>query len=684
MRKKKESKLKKTAQKITGKLMNIQTTDHYDMSTQEKREVNVVINVERARIAKATTLERFKENDQYYMNNHYAKEQLEVFINEEGWDFVPPVLPDPFIQVESLITKELPSFEFKAKDPRMTQEQATQREHAVSYVLENNDMEEMNLENERAMNKLGTAFWKVSWDNNKHIGGHSGDVGVGNPDSADILPDPSAKNIEACEFIAYEYPLHIQAAKRMFPDKKEDLSKLLSNEGTLRNTDVYEANTFDTMDSDTVGIVEYWYRDAVGDIALSVLAIAETGYLELKHVDKYWEKTRHSHNQMYPIVRYRRIPIAKDFWGRGEIDFIKDLVDAADREFITAIMNDMLSGNDIVLADEGAFQDGFVPVAKPGTIWYKKQDKNVTRLGGSAFNGNELNMVTFLHEKIQEVNRNYASSLGKEPDRVTAASGIMQLNEKAERQTEIKAFGRLLGFERLARLIDWHILEFYDDERMILVHGAKDEEDSFESFKPSEMGIQENTSNQFDFEKGELEDTLGDESSETAKSLTESEDVYFPNIDVSIRAGSPLEQSKSLTLAVTQELAMLQITPQNFEIIKSLIDLLEIPNGKKIKESIDKQMDTDREAALMEQQAKQQMLQGESQEQIPMEEGVPQEADVEQLINDLMDILPQEIIEILNNMDEEERLDLLMQMIELSPDELATFIQNILREEGVA
>jgi hypothetical protein len=55
---------------------------------------------------------------------------------------------------------------------------------------------------------------------------------------------------------------------------------------------------------------------------------------------------------MYPIVKYGKIPVRKSFWDKGEIETCKDLFDAGNREFITAILNDAFMANDITLYEE--------------------------------------------------------------------------------------------------------------------------------------------------------------------------------------------------------------------------------------------------------------------------------------------------------------------------------------------
>src|SRR5206468_11352356 len=107
----------------------------------------------------------------------------------------------------------------------------------------------------------------------------------------------------------------------------------------------------------------------------------------------------------------------KSFWDKGEIESIKDLVDAGNREFMTAILNDAFMANDIIIKEKGALVEGQEIGNVPGTQVEVNPGKvdSVRRLGGVSANGGILGMIDFIHDKIQETNGNYDSSMGKEP-----------------------------------------------------------------------------------------------------------------------------------------------------------------------------------------------------------------------------------------------------------------------------
>jgi hypothetical protein len=271
---------------------------------------------------------------------------------------------------------------------------------------------------------------------------------------------------------------------------------------------------------------------------------------------------------MYPFVHYGKTPIEQSFWHKGEIEPIKALVEAADRELLTGLMNDNFMANDIVLEEEGAVIEGYelknVPGSKvkvaPGRI------NSIRRLGGVSANGGLLEMINYLHDKVLETNGNFAVK-GQETNKVTTASGLAQLREDRDNRFVIKESDRKSGFQRLYELIDWTALEFYNTQRVIMIapEGSTDQERQPMPFVNSQMAVADPVMSQ---QTGDIY-------------------TYYPRIDVEITAGDGIQNSKAFTLAASQELARTPITPVNIGIIKSIIDILDLPNKQELKQSIE-------------------------------------------------------------------------------------------------
>jgi hypothetical protein len=553
----------------------------WDMSTKEARERQVVRDFEIAKTHKSVITEKFRTLDDYYNNKHYTREQILKVAEQKGWNFIPPVLPDPFIQVESQIDPDVPVPEFKGRDDDIDSLKAKQREEVVNYICYNNKIDDMNTTNERRLNKLGDAFWKVSFDGSIQGLGYVGDIVIGNPDPANIFPDPSAYDIDDCEYFIYPFRMHRRAARRMFGRIVDSIQSDNNHGDTEIYNNSWSESTINTLDDNTLQVVEYWYKDDNGDIACSI----NINGTEVKHIPKYWINTASSGNKMYPFIQYCKIPVDKSFWNKGEIETIIDLVDSADREFLSAIMNDMFNANDITLVEERALADGEVLSGVPGQTVKVKEGKinGVRRLGGLNNNINSLNMIQFIHDKIMETNGNFDSAQGKEPLRVTTSSGIAQLNERANARKEIKKADRKTGFRRLYELIDWTALEFYNTDRLILIRGKGDEPDTTTTFNSDRLKTLDETKAEQIYQRAQIKGL----SEEEALELIKTNAFYYPKVDIEISVGEGVRHSKAFTLAATEQLAKTEINPINKEIIKSQIDIMDLPNKQAIKDSID-------------------------------------------------------------------------------------------------
>jgi len=96
------------------KIMNIGNS--FDMSTKESRETIATRDYYYAKTKRAGQVTKWQRLDSYYNNEHYTKTQVEDLIAKNNWNFTPPVLPDPFIQVESQIDSVIPQVEFRGRD----------------------------------------------------------------------------------------------------------------------------------------------------------------------------------------------------------------------------------------------------------------------------------------------------------------------------------------------------------------------------------------------------------------------------------------------------------------------------------------------------------------------------------------------------------------------------------------
>lgn len=534
---------------------------NYDYSGIYEREETAANLLDKAVKHKESTEIYWKKMRRYYDGKHDIQSSCEIFSDEQNLPWIPCQSTDGYIHVETQIEPDVPDFEFNPRNADDA-DKAKQRESIVKYVCDKNDMKFMNSRNERRLNVLGSAVWKVCRN-------ASGEVIIDNPSPELIYTDPSATTVDECEYIAFVYKMHIQKAKRVFASDFENsgtsIDDYLSNRNTAFSNSILQN---DNDSDDTVTVTEWWFRQPdtssltvsyrhdgkstgqhykwnSGDIALCIFINGK----EVRYVPKYWNSTS---CQMYPFVIYNKIPNDSSVWGKSELEQIIPLIDAKDRDLAYAQLNSAFASNDIILAEENALSDGQNFDNSPGAVWKLRPGMSgkIQRLGNLSSGSLSLQSLCSRWESmIENTTGNFDVNQGREPTNVTTATGIALLNERAKTRKNLKNIDRNAGFKRLFSLIDYTSLECFDDGKVFEL-GAVGKDDIIYRYS--------------DFTKKNKNGT------------------YIPVVDVVIHTGSGMENSKAFTVSALSTLAGLKINADNYKFIKAYIDAIGIPERAEI------------------------------------------------------------------------------------------------------
>lgn len=551
----------------------------YDYSTKEAREITVGQLFARAKSARSVVEEEWKVYNSYYNFVHSASMETAGYADEQGL-WLPPVVPDPWIAVESQVDPNVPEPEFRGRDDDMDSEKAKQREFAVKYVVENNRLSDMNTRNERRLLKYGDAFWKACWNIEMRCGINEGDIEIKDLPVDSIYPDPGVRDghLQDGQYVDYVYRIHKVHFCQRF---KNELAKLGITAANILSSDYSGAGQLfdlsastDDMD-DTMEVLEHWFKhpedtkDEKGNFvpAGSIGCSIQAGGHEIKYIPNYWKRTN-KQCRLFPFVHYWRIQDENRFWNKSELFAIIGMVDAADRKLHTALFSEAMMGNDMILVEEGALSEGSEVVNEPGAILHVKQGRagGVARLGGMQALTNALNGMEWFRAQMERANRNYETNLGKEASRATTATAMSMLRSDAQDQEDIKKADRNAGFERLYELIDWLALEYFDEDRLLFL-GADDKKER----KAQQMMF---NSNRLSTEMPEVTDVTGRVVREPWQ--------YWPRVDVTITAGDSVVKGKQATLQALQALTQSQITAENWKLYAAQLELLDIPEKQDI------------------------------------------------------------------------------------------------------
>ncbi|MBR5460656.1 MAG: hypothetical protein IKV53_07270 [Clostridia bacterium] len=557
----------------------------YDYSSREGRIATAEWLFNQAKSERSVKEAEWKKHEDYYNNAHDTALEIKDAREEMGVPWTPTCVPDPYIMVESQIIPDIPQPEFHGRDDDRDSLKAKIRELAVKYIIETNRLEEMNTANERRLRKLGDAWWKAYYDDTMPFGHKNGNIRIKDISPADIYPDPTARSLDDCEYIDHVYSMHKNKFWRTFYKELKAQGLTLDDitsayytetEGVL-DIESHATTVFD----DTVQILEHWFRqpyDTTDAPAGAIACSIQVSGIEVKYIPNYWENTWRQCN-LYPFVQYWCIRDENSFYNRSELEPIIPLVDTADRELATGLLNDAMTANDVVLVEEGTLVEGETFSNVPGAVNNVKQGRlnGIARLGGLGSGVKSIGMVEWAQNQMQRASRNYDTNNGRETSRVTTASGLLQLRSDADRQGNIKKSDRDSGFRRLYELLDWLALEFWDEDMYIFI-GAKSANEA-----PRE-GLY-NSNNIARIIPGHTDLV-------TEESITE-DIVYYPVIDVTITTGNGLSKNPATTVEVLDKLAAITVTEDNWKILAAELEYLDIPQKQDIIASWKKKFEPD-------------------------------------------------------------------------------------------
>lgn len=549
----------------------------YDYSSAEGRVATAEWLFQQAKDERAAVEATWRRNNDYYNFAHDAAREMADAIEESGLPWSPACIPDPYIMVESQIDPDVPQPEFHGRDDDLDSVKAKERELAVRYLIEENRLDDLNTSNERRLRKLGDAFWKAYWDETMTCGQKQGNIRVRDVAPQDIYPDPTAgpEGLQAGEYVFYIYTMHKLKFWRLYHEEIKKTGKTLDEVATAYDyreaDDILAPWTQSTAArDDLVQVMEFWYRqpfDGKGTRAGAVGCSIQAGGVELRHIPDYWERTG-AQCELFPFVHYWCIRDETQFWNKSELEPILPLVDAADRELATGLLNDAMMANDVVVIEDGALVPGEEFTNVPGAVVRVNPGRagGVARLGGLNDGLKSVNMIEWLLSQIQRTNRNYDSNNGRETARVTTASGLLQLRSDAQEQTRIKTADRNAGFCRLYELLDALALEYFDDDRLLYI-GAKQEGGEGETIIYNGA--------RYAREVPELIDPL------TGEVLQERR-IYYPRVDVTVTCGDGVSKTPGATVEVLDKLAAITVTAENWKLLAAELDYLDIPQKQEI------------------------------------------------------------------------------------------------------
>jgi len=399
--------------------------------------------------AKASLHDKWRKYEEYYKNDQWKQSSTDK-------NRIQPTINYIFTTVESL----MPYLTSNVPDPIVlpihpdAEETASDLTKIVKIILEKNNIEKSLQLGERQRLKFGTSIWKVFFDPTKLNG--LGDVSFEVVDPVNFFIDPNeVDNLQNADFCGTSVKRSVEYLKRRYPDKANEIvADQMSNEIT-----VYDSEDEEDPRNRMATLIEYWKKDVENGLVRIVVA----GDVLLRYDTDFYMHGK------YPFVRSVDYPIQKSFWGMGEAEQLVEMQDILNKLLQIVVENVALANGQLVVDKNASGIRDIKSLAsqlwKPGLTIPVNDINSIKKLDGVMAPSWVINLIQMIQKNIELVTGVSPLYLGEAPGSVTAASGILALQEQATARVKLKLQeqGRLI--EEIVDFIIAYAVEFYTEDR---------------------------------------------------------------------------------------------------------------------------------------------------------------------------------------------------------------------------
>lgn len=418
-----------------------------------KREEQIVSevwdNYRYAMQAKKPLHDKWRKYEQFYKNDQWSGIKVDK-------DRIKPTINYVFTTVESL----MPYLTTNVPDPIVlptrpdTEETAKDLTKIVKIILEKNGIEKSLQLGERERLKFGTSIWKVFFDPHKLNG--LGDVAFEIVDPVNFFVDPNeVDDLQNADFCGTAMKRSIEYIKRRYPEKANQVVADQMN----AEISVYDSEDDEDPRQRQATLIEYWKKDKNDGLVRIVVA----GNVLLSY-----DKNFYMHGK-YPFVRGLNYPIQKSFWGMGEAEQLIEMQVIVNKLLQLVIENVALANGQLVVDKNASgirnIKDLANKLWQPGLTIPVDDINSIKKLDGVLAPGWVVNLIQMIQKNIELVTGVSPLYLGEAPGSVTAASGILALQEQATARVKLKLQEQGRMIEEIVKLVIAYIVEFYTEDR---------------------------------------------------------------------------------------------------------------------------------------------------------------------------------------------------------------------------
>jgi hypothetical protein len=354
----------------------------------------------------------------------------------------------------------------------------------------------------------GTAFWKVTWDQNR-VGGQ-GDAVLSRIDPFRIYPDPSASNFDEANYIIEARTMSVQELERRWPGSKAKVEEGGYEESTTDERDSLWSGSSRTpmanpggvngappmwgrpgqgrrevtkeLRQDTaVTVYEAWlrennhYTNDEGEVyveeAWRVVVVCGNEVLMDEPAKELWSHARH------PYVKYVANEMG-DFWGLSLVDHLRPLQLAINRTLAAVQSNAELIGNPVLVEDSRSGLPRTQIVNKPGQRVTKNTGSEVEWLRPPEMPAYIGELVKFYIGEMERVSGLSAIVRGATPTGRNAQGVLDSVQEAAFVRVRLALRNLEYALREAGELMASLITENYTGPRLVAIVGPNGEKSS--------------------------------------------------------------------------------------------------------------------------------------------------------------------------------------------------------------
>lgn len=413
-----------------------------------------------AMVHKAEYTKKWKLYQEAYDGEYFSQKNLPDYRSDMVSNYIFSIIET----IRPIMLDNDPKFQAVARQPE-GMDLSNDLQEVLSYEW---DREGVNTKLYRELvNTLvkGNAVFFIPWDE------HEEEVKAVPVDAFNLFPDPLATTVDDADYLIYASYINVDKLRRMFPDKKDELSGSQINyselvndndSGAMVNNQVLVLEIYDRGFDTTDGLEDGEDSDEVNPEGRVITLCPDLGVV-LSDVENPYEDNK------FPFVILKDYDVPGKFWGEGEVAQLISPQKYMNELNNAIIDNAKATANTPWIVDKNSGIGVGKITARPGLIIRKNPGSEVNRPNPPSMPNYVTNTVETFKGDMEMVSGVHNTLRGENSSGVYTAQGILALQEAGQVRIRLKV--KLLedSLAKMANMWVNRMQQFWDEDRFIAI-----------------------------------------------------------------------------------------------------------------------------------------------------------------------------------------------------------------------